>query len=93
MLAQQACFLSLIQLEKERNPHGTNDNHRYEDLREEIAKSGQQRIKKAEVELQIQEEILRVQKELEYAVSEYYHMTDRRDLKRFIAKHGWETAG
>ena len=42
VLAQQACFLSLIQLEKDRNPHGTNDNHRYEDLREEIAKSGKQ---------------------------------------------------
>ena len=52
VLAQQACFLSLIQLEKERNPHGTNDNHRYEDLREEIAKSGQQRIKKAEVKFE-----------------------------------------
>ena len=48
VLAQQACFLSLIQLEKDRNPHGTNDNHRYEDLREEIAKSGQKRIDKAD---------------------------------------------
>ena len=53
VLAQQACFLSLIQLEKERNPHGTNDNHRYEDLREEIAKSGQQKIKKYKMELEI----------------------------------------
>ena len=49
VLAQQSCLLSLIQLEKDRNPHGTNDNHRYEDLREEIAKAGQQRIKKVEV--------------------------------------------
>ena len=48
VLAQQACFLSLIQLEKDRNPHGTNDNHRYEDLREEIAKSGQKRIQKSD---------------------------------------------
>ena len=53
MLAQQACFLSLIQLEKDRNPHGTNDNHRYEDLREEIAKSGQQKIKKYKMELEM----------------------------------------
>ena len=53
VLAQQACFLSLIQLEKERNPHGTNDNHRYEDLREEIAKSGQQKIKKYKMELEM----------------------------------------
>ena len=51
VLAQQACFLSLIQLEKDRNPHGTNDNHRYEDLREEIAKSGQQSITKFKNEL------------------------------------------
>ena len=53
VLAQQACFLSLIQLEKDRNPQGTNDNHRYEDLREEIAKSGQQKIKKYEYELEV----------------------------------------
>ena len=45
VLAQQACFLSLIQLEKERNPHGTNDNHRYEDLRDEIIKIGEHAIK------------------------------------------------
>ena len=51
VLAQQACFLSLIQLEKDRNPQGTNDNHRYEDLREEIAKSGQQSITKFKNEL------------------------------------------
>ena len=51
VLAQQSCLLSLIQLEKDRNPHGTNDNHRYEDLREEIAKAGQQRIKSLKTEL------------------------------------------
>jgi len=38
LLAQQACFLSLIQLDKDRNPNGGNQNHRYEDLRKEIAK-------------------------------------------------------
>ena len=38
LLAQQACFLSLIQLDKDRNPSGDNQNHRYEDLRKEIAK-------------------------------------------------------
>ena len=53
LLAQQACFLSLIQLDKDRNPSGGNQNHRYEDLREEIVKSGQQRIKKAEEKLKI----------------------------------------
>ena len=47
VLAQQACFLSLIQLEKERNPHGTNDNHRYEDLRAEIARCAEHKIKGA----------------------------------------------
>ena len=41
VLAQQACFLSLIQLEKDQNPGGENDNHRYEDLRAEIALSGE----------------------------------------------------
>ena len=45
VLAQQACFLSLIQLEKERNPHGTNDNHRYEDLRDEMVKMLEHAIK------------------------------------------------
>ena len=53
VLAQQACFLSLIQLEKDRNPNGTNGSHLYGDLREEIAKSGQQRIKKTKEELKI----------------------------------------
>ena len=52
VLAQQACFLSLIQLEKDRNPHGTNDNHRYEDLRGELAKSAEQQTKDALLELQ-----------------------------------------
>ena len=60
VLAQQACFLSLIQLEKDRNPHGTNDNHRYVDLREEIAKSGHQRIKMAEAALRKVQELSRI---------------------------------
>ena len=51
VLAQQACFLSLIQLEKERNPHGTNDNHRYEDLRDEMVKMGEHAIINAKNEL------------------------------------------
>ena len=51
MQAQQACFLSLIQLEKDRNPQGTNDNHRYEAQREEIAKSRRQSITKFKNEL------------------------------------------
>jgi hypothetical protein len=38
VLAQQACFLSLIQLEKDRNPDGTNGRNRYAALRKEIAK-------------------------------------------------------
>ena len=53
LLAQQACFLSLIQLDKDRNPSGGNQNHRYEDLREEIVKSGQQKIKKYKMELEM----------------------------------------
>ena len=51
LLAQQACFLSLIQLDKDRNPSGDNQNHRYEDLREEIVKSGQQKINTLKIEL------------------------------------------
>ena len=51
VLAQQACFLSLIQLEKERNPHGTNDNHRYEDLRDEMVKMLEYVIKIAKNDL------------------------------------------
>ena len=51
VLAQKACFLSLIQLEKDRNPNGTNGSHLYGDLREEIAKSGHHKIKKCQAEL------------------------------------------
>ena len=48
VLAQESCLLSLIFLEKDRNPHGESETYLYKDLRKEVAKAGQQKIKKAE---------------------------------------------
>ena len=48
VLEQESCLLSLIFLEKDRNPHGENTKYLYEDLRAEIASAGQQKINKAE---------------------------------------------
>ena len=46
-----SAFLSLIQFEKDWNPHGTNDNHRYEDLFNEISKAHECNVRKMKQEL------------------------------------------
>lgn len=43
--------MSLIFLEKDRNPHGESETYLYKDLRKEVAKAGQQKIKRAEAVL------------------------------------------
>ena len=46
-----SAFLSLIQFEKDWNPHGTNDNHRYEDLFNEISKAHEATVRKKKQEV------------------------------------------
>ena len=48
-----SAFLSLIQFEKDWNPHGTNDNHRYEDLFNEISKAHEATVRKKKQEVDL----------------------------------------
>ena len=52
-MAEQGAFLSLIQFEKDWNPHGTNDNHRYEDLFKAIVKAHECNVRKMKQKLEI----------------------------------------
>ena len=38
-MAKKACFLGLYLLDKDWNPDGNNDSHKFEDLKKEFVKS------------------------------------------------------